>query len=42
YTGNGGITWLHRWAITRKVDKSFFAGEPACPEFVMELAGMRE
>jgi len=34
YTGAGGISWLHRWAITRNVPKTFFAGEPEPPEFV--------
>ncbi|MEM6317886.1 MAG: polysaccharide deacetylase family protein [Bacteroidota bacterium] len=42
FVGRGGITWLHRWAITQKVDKSFFAGEPACPAFIQEIAGIRE
>ena len=28
YVGPGGITWLHRWAITRDVDRSLFRGEP--------------
>ena len=26
YTGPEGITWLHRWAITRDVDRSLFRG----------------
>lgn len=42
YAGRGGITWLHRWAITQKVDKVFFKGEPTCPEFIQEIAGIRE
>ena len=42
YAGTGGITWLHRWAMTQKVDKAFFRGEPACPEFIQEIAGIRE
>ncbi len=37
-----GITWLHRWAITKKVDKSFFQGEPSCPQFVQDYAGITE
>lgn len=36
WTGSGGISWIHRWAITRKVDKSFFAGEPETPAFVQQ------
>ena len=42
YTGSGGITWLHRWALTRDVDRSMFAGEPVAPEWVQEIAGLRE
>ena len=42
YVGGRGITWLHRWALTREVDRSMFAGEPATPEWVQELAGYRE
>ncbi|MFP3939966.1 MAG: hypothetical protein ACLF0P_06655 [Thermoanaerobaculia bacterium] len=40
YTGPGGITWLHRWALTREVDRSMFAGEPEAPDWVREAAGM--
>ena len=42
YAGRGGITWLHRWAMTQKVDKSFYKGEPTCPEFIQEIAGIKE
>jgi len=38
YAGSGGITWLHRWALTRKMPKAFFAGEPDVPAFVAENA----
>jgi peptidoglycan/xylan/chitin deacetylase (PgdA/CDA1 family) len=37
YTGPGGITWLHRWAITRGVDPAVFAGEPDVPGWVRDL-----
>jgi len=40
FTGPGGISWLDRWAITRKEPATFFAGEPRTPEFVMKLAGV--
>jgi len=40
FTGTGGISWIHRWAITRGVSKDFFKGEPTTPEFVMKLAGV--
>ena len=38
----GGISWLHRWAITRGEKKEFFQGEPVAPPFVMETAGVTE
>ena len=38
YTGSGGITWIHRWALTKGVAKSFFAGEPAVPPWVAKAA----
>lgn len=34
YTGSGGITWLHRWAITDGLDRAIFGGEPRVPEWV--------
>jgi len=34
YDGPLGITWLHRWAITRNMPKSVFAGEPKAPEWI--------
>ena len=34
YTGPGGITWLHRWALTQGRRGEFFAGEPEVPPFV--------
>lgn len=37
YVGPGGITWLHRWAITRGLPKSTFAGEPEPGAFLTEL-----
>jgi peptidoglycan/xylan/chitin deacetylase (PgdA/CDA1 family) len=42
FTGAGGITWLHRWAITRGEKKEFFQGEPVVPPFVMQAAGVTE
>lgn len=41
FTGPQGISWLHRWAITRGVDGSFFRGEPEAPAWVLEAAGFR-
>lgn len=40
YAGRGGITWLHRWALTAGKKKEFFAGEPSTPAFVLKEAGV--
>ena len=40
YAGPGGITWIHRWAITAGKDDDFFRGEPRTPAFVMKEAGI--
>jgi peptidoglycan/xylan/chitin deacetylase (PgdA/CDA1 family) len=40
YTGTGGITWLHRWALTQGKRGKFFAGEPQPPAFVLKEAGV--
>jgi len=37
-TGAWGISWIDRWALTRKVPDDFFKGEPATPAFVLKLA----
>lgn len=37
YTGPAGITWLHRWAISRDLDRAIFRGEPEVPDWVGEL-----
>jgi peptidoglycan/xylan/chitin deacetylase (PgdA/CDA1 family) len=37
YVGQAGITWLHRWAITRGTPGSAFAGEPVVPTWVEAL-----
>jgi len=37
WTGMGGITWLHRWAITDGMDRSVFEGEPEPPEWVADI-----
>jgi peptidoglycan/xylan/chitin deacetylase (PgdA/CDA1 family) len=42
FIGRGGISWLHRWAYTRKVDKDFFKGEPEAPPSIMQAAGVTE
>jgi len=40
YTGPGGITWLHRWALTRGGKALVLPDEPQVPGFVLELAGV--
>lgn len=40
YAGEGGITWLHRWALTKGMKGEFFRGEPSTPAFIMKLAGV--
>ncbi|HEX6588075.1 MAG TPA: polysaccharide deacetylase family protein [Longimicrobiales bacterium] len=37
YTGAAGLTWLHRWAITRGTPGSAFAGEPGVPAWIERL-----
>jgi peptidoglycan/xylan/chitin deacetylase (PgdA/CDA1 family) len=41
YTGAGGISWIHRWALTAGKRGADFAGEPAVAEWVQELARRR-
>jgi hypothetical protein len=38
YTGAWGPSWLHRWAIGENKPREFFAGEPATPRWVLDLA----
>lgn len=38
YSGPGGITWLHRWALTRGTPGKVFQGEPDVPEWIATLA----
>jgi peptidoglycan/xylan/chitin deacetylase (PgdA/CDA1 family) len=42
FTGPGGITWLHRWALTSHGRDGILPGEPATPRFVLEAAGVTE
>ena len=39
YTGPSGISWLHRWALTREVDPAMFKGEPVPPDYILEMTG---
>lgn len=41
YVGPGGITWLHRWAITMGKKGEFFKDEPRTPQFVRDAADIK-
>ncbi len=38
YYKKAGISWIHRWAFTKGVNKEFFGDEPECPAYVLNLA----
>ncbi|GAB3912072.1 polysaccharide deacetylase family protein [Larkinella knui] len=38
YIGKGGISWLHRWALTQGKRGAFFKGEPEVPAMVIKWA----
>jgi peptidoglycan/xylan/chitin deacetylase (PgdA/CDA1 family) len=40
YRGRYGPSWLHRWAMAEKKPKTFYAGEPVVPKWVLDLAGV--
>ena len=40
FTGRGGISWVHRWAIA-KGKGNILPNEPRVPKFVMEAAGLK-
>ena len=40
FIGPGGITWLHRWALTSHGPSGILPGEPATPRFILEAAGV--
>jgi peptidoglycan/xylan/chitin deacetylase (PgdA/CDA1 family) len=40
FTGAGGISWLHRWALTMGKTKEFFAGENKVPQEILKLSGV--
>ncbi|GAB2570165.1 polysaccharide deacetylase family protein [Spirosoma areae] len=41
YVGKGGISWLHRWALTQGKKGAFFRGEPEVPAPIEELANRK-
>ncbi|HEX8411326.1 MAG TPA: polysaccharide deacetylase family protein [Thermoanaerobaculia bacterium] len=42
FTGRGGISWIHRWALTAGKKRAFFAGEPTTPTWIQDVAGIKE
>ena len=40
YIGKKGISWIQRWAISKNVDKSFFADEPEVPRYILDISGL--
>jgi len=36
YVAAGGISWIHRWAITKKKPTSMFKGEPEVPDWIAQ------
>ena len=41
FTGRGGISWIHRWALTKGKRGAFFKGEPEAPAFIKKLTDTR-
>ncbi len=41
YRGRAGISWLHRWAMAENKPRSIYEGEPAVPQHVLDLAGVK-
>lgn len=37
-----GISWIDRWARNMPKPDNFYEGEPVCPRFVQDYAGLRE
>jgi len=40
FTGKGGITWLHRWALSREPRGEIVRDEPSTPGWIMTAAGV--
>ena len=40
FTGGAGISWLHRWALTRDGAQAVLADEPKTPPWILEAAGV--
>ncbi len=37
YIGKRGISWIHRWALSKGKKGAFFKGEPEVPKFISDL-----
>jgi hypothetical protein len=37
YTGNRGLTWIQRWAITSGREEDYCKGEPFLPDYFMKF-----
>jgi hypothetical protein len=42
FTGGAGISWLHRWALTRGGTSRVLPDEPRTPDWVLKAAGVEE
>jgi len=42
FVGKAGISWLDRWALSQGKKRTFFEGEPRCPEFILTYSGLTE
>jgi hypothetical protein len=40
FTGAGGISWIHRWTLTKSGSSGVLPDEPAVPAWVMQAAGV--
>jgi peptidoglycan/xylan/chitin deacetylase (PgdA/CDA1 family) len=40
FTGAGGISWIHRWTLTKSGPSGVLPDEPAVPAWVMQAAGV--
>ena len=41
FVGKYGPSWIHRWALTKGVDDSFYSGNPRVPEYIKDFTDIR-
>lgn len=41
YVGKYGPSWIHRWALTKDVDESFFEGNPRVPKYLKDYTDIQ-